>query len=301
MYNNPQQTLAGLWGFVAGYFAVIAVISAAITVLTIIGLWKTIAKTGEPGWKALIPILNEYVLCDRCWEKNAFWVMLGVALGCGVPVVNIICSIAMVVLWVMLCIRISAAFGKELPFAIGMIFLPPVFFMILGFGSSRYIGPSSFKIPTPVPEYGNKARADYRPAVDDMDKTVPAPRPVMPPPAPVQVPAPAPAEQHYHVLTVEMKNVHSGTVYKKSVKGSKLNVGRSASKSQLVIADDAKLSGAHIQLKCKDNTLYITDLESTNGTAVNGKKLTHTAPLKPTDTVTIGKAQYTIKWKYSLK
>ena len=36
----------------------------------------------------------------------------------------------------------SKSFGKGVGFTLGLLFLPVIFFPILGFGSSKYIGPA---------------------------------------------------------------------------------------------------------------------------------------------------------------
>ena len=41
----------------------------------------------------------------------------------------------------MLGIKLARAFGKGTGFAVGLILLPSIFYMILGFGDSVYYGP----------------------------------------------------------------------------------------------------------------------------------------------------------------
>ena len=38
-------------------------------------------------------------------------------------------------------VKLSQAFGHGAGFALGLIFLPNIFTLILGFGSDRYLGP----------------------------------------------------------------------------------------------------------------------------------------------------------------
>jgi Family of unknown function (DUF5684) len=45
--------------------------------------------------------------------------------------------------WIILCIDVAKSFGKGVGFAIGLILLPFIFFLILGFGSAQYQGPSA--------------------------------------------------------------------------------------------------------------------------------------------------------------
>ena len=60
--------------------------------------------------------------------KPGWWLILFF-----IPIVNIITEIVMYV-------GIANNFGKGGGFAVGMIFLPFIFFPILGFGSARYQG-----------------------------------------------------------------------------------------------------------------------------------------------------------------
>ena len=52
-----------------------------------------------------------------------------------IPLVNIAIGI-------IIMIDLARSFGKGAGFALGMLFLGCIFFPILGFGSSRYLGPA---------------------------------------------------------------------------------------------------------------------------------------------------------------
>ena len=97
----------------------------AIWLILIIGVWKVFAKGGQPGWACLIPIYNLYCLI-KVGGKEWWWLLLFL-----VPLVNVVIAI-------MLAIAISRNFGKGGGFAAGLIFLPWIFYPILGFGAARY-------------------------------------------------------------------------------------------------------------------------------------------------------------------
>lgn len=40
-------------------------------------------------------------------------------------------------------VKLGQAFGKGAGFIVGLVFLTPIFQMILGFGSAEYVGPQS--------------------------------------------------------------------------------------------------------------------------------------------------------------
>lgn len=46
----------------------------AVIVITLAGIWKTFVKAGESGWKALIPIYNNYMML-RIGGHSGWWVL----------------------------------------------------------------------------------------------------------------------------------------------------------------------------------------------------------------------------------
>jgi pSer/pThr/pTyr-binding forkhead associated (FHA) protein len=58
--------------------------------------------------------------------------------------------------------------------------------------------------------------------------------------------------------------------------GQTLRVGRTA-KSDLAIAEDSLMSGIHFELECGENACQLRDLNSRNGTSLNGQKLKQSA------------------------
>ena len=102
----------------------------AFVILMVAALWKVFTKAGEPGWAAIVPILNTYFLC-KITGRPGWWVIL-----MFIPFVNLI-------IWIILCIDVAKSFGKGVGFGIGLIFLPFIFAVILGFGSAQYQGPAA--------------------------------------------------------------------------------------------------------------------------------------------------------------
>jgi len=92
--------------------------------------WKVFAKAGQPGWACLIPIYNIYVMIQIA-KKPVWWL----AIILLVPLVNIIFLI-------MLLHEISKAFGKDVGFTVGLLFLGIVFWPVLAFGNAEYQGSS---------------------------------------------------------------------------------------------------------------------------------------------------------------
>jgi hypothetical protein len=111
-------------------WAGIAIGSLIWSVLVIVGWWKIFEKAGEAGWKAIIPIYNIYVLLRIVGRPG--WMLIGLL----IPFVNIIFLI-------ILMGDLAKSFGRGFGFVLGLIFLNPLFALILGFGSASYVGPTA--------------------------------------------------------------------------------------------------------------------------------------------------------------
>jgi hypothetical protein len=115
----------------AGGAMVGLLLEVAILLVFLVATWKIYTKAGKPGWASLIPIYNLVVLCQIC-GRSGWW-----TLAFLIPGVNLIASI-------MLTVDLARVFGRGAGFALGLLFLGPIFFPILAFGSSGYVGrPSS--------------------------------------------------------------------------------------------------------------------------------------------------------------
>ena len=119
-------------------------------VLIVIAYWKVFSKAGEAGWKSLIPFYNVYTEFKICWKnQNMFWIYLACVIASAVlgqisgfvAILGSVAGICALVVTVLLNIRMAKAFGRGTGFAVGLLFLTPIFMMILGFGSSQYLGP----------------------------------------------------------------------------------------------------------------------------------------------------------------
>jgi hypothetical protein len=119
--NHNDAAAAG-----AGLFLLIFLLFFfVLAVVVIAGLWKVFTKAGQPGWAAIIPILNAYILI-KVAGKPGWWLLLYL-----VPIVSIVIAI-------MVIVGVARNFGKDVGFVLGLIFLPFIFYPILGFGSAQY-------------------------------------------------------------------------------------------------------------------------------------------------------------------
>ena len=103
------------------------VVYLAIAVLGIVAMWKIFEKAGEPGWAAIIPFYNLYVLFKITW-------------GGGWKFLLLLIPIANIVILIITMVKLAKAFGKSGGFAVGLIFLSIIFYCILAFDQSTYLG-----------------------------------------------------------------------------------------------------------------------------------------------------------------
>ncbi|MDO5155455.1 MAG: DUF5684 domain-containing protein [Eubacteriales bacterium] len=119
---DPALT-AGVGAALAIYYVVVL----AIAIVCLIAEWKMFAKAGEPGWAAIVPFYNTYVLFKISMGNGWLFLLM------FVPIVNFVVSI-------MALFKLASAFGKGVGFGFGLLFLSPIFMCILGFGDAEYVG-----------------------------------------------------------------------------------------------------------------------------------------------------------------
>lgn len=169
MYYEPAWVENGLWALLGLLVVAIWLIAIAFLVLQVVGCWKLFEKAGQPGWKALIPVYADYTLYGIAWKKSMFWIVLGIGIATGLItavlgaisgimmevssmgygigaaigaigfLVSIAGAVAGAAMQIVFAVKLSRAFGHGGGFAIGLILLPPVFYLILGLGKSQYV------------------------------------------------------------------------------------------------------------------------------------------------------------------
>ena len=122
------------------------IILLLFVIFSIAAMWKVFTKAGQPGWAAIIPIYNIYIM-TKIGGKPGYWTLL-----CLIPFLNII-----FIIW--LYNMISKSFGKDEGFTAGLVFLGVIFWPILGFGSAKYLGP--FGDPAAFAAHQGKDKFDF--------------------------------------------------------------------------------------------------------------------------------------------
>lgn len=133
----------------------LGIIALIYQILLIIAQWRIFTKAGEAGWKSVIPILSQYTAFKIAWKPSMFWVsvLFSVLAAILVGLSSIFAELTMILMWLDVLViaivavfgiifthKLSRAFRHGVPFTLGLLFLQPIFILILGFGSSEYHG-----------------------------------------------------------------------------------------------------------------------------------------------------------------
>lgn len=154
LYVIPGTTLA----LNSITFMWLAIVAGVFWLLEVIAYWRLFKKAGAHGWQSIIPIYNEYKFFKITWSGGMFFLMLLFSVINGTIAYflqnNLVTSVGAVILLVaeiilaiiffifhcIACVKTAHAYGKGGGFAVGLFFLRPIFILILGLGSSRYVG-----------------------------------------------------------------------------------------------------------------------------------------------------------------
>jgi len=116
--------------------------------LLVVADWKIFEKAGEAGWKSIIPFYNIYITFKITWTTNAFWIMLACSAVAAIlpkegfwALIAGACALTGSVIMIIDYNKLARAFGHGIGYTLGLMFLPNVFTLILGFGSDLYLGP----------------------------------------------------------------------------------------------------------------------------------------------------------------
>ena len=101
------------------------IIRIIVGILSLVASWMIFKKMGRQGWEGIVPIYNTYVLCQELYGNGWKFLLL------LIPLYNIYFGIKLYIDW-------AKAFHQGVGFAIGMLFLPFIFQMILAFGAYEY-------------------------------------------------------------------------------------------------------------------------------------------------------------------
>lgn len=114
-------------------------------IMTIIGKWTLFTKANVEGWKALIPLYNTYIFGEIA-GVNPWWYLI-ILLSFIISVIfhEFIIFALLIIFYFIITFVLSVAksFGKGFLFALGLMFMGPIFYMILGLSPNiKYQGRS---------------------------------------------------------------------------------------------------------------------------------------------------------------
>jgi len=128
-YDVSAPTVsAGLAAGALFVFLIWMLFALVIALVAIVALWKIFVKAGQPGWAAIIPIYNMYIML-KVIGRPGWWIILFF-----IPFVNFIITIVM-------ALDLGKAFGKDAGFSIVLLWLFSIVgYLMLGFGKAEYKG-----------------------------------------------------------------------------------------------------------------------------------------------------------------
>ena len=134
MYDSSYADMATFASVatLASLISTYSLIILAFYVLIIVAQWKIFTKAGQEVLYKIIGLSP--------------WLLLLYLLSV-VPVVGWIISIA---LSIVSTVKLAKAFNQSTAFIFGLLFLSPIFQMILGFGKAEYVGPENNTTNTSV-------------------------------------------------------------------------------------------------------------------------------------------------------
>lgn len=121
MLDSANQ---GALAAMAGTYSLFGLLWAVILIAS---MWKIFTKAGQPGWAAIIPIYNYYIML-KVVGRPGWWIIL-----LFIPLVNFV--VALIVTY-----DLAKAFGKGMGYFLGLLFLGFIFYPMLGFGGAQYRG-----------------------------------------------------------------------------------------------------------------------------------------------------------------
>lgn len=109
-----------------------ALIWLAVAVFMLAAMWTVYVKANKPGWAAIIPIYNSYVLL-KIVNRPGWWLVLYF-----IPLVNLVVHIIVLN-------DLSKAFGKGVGYTLLLLFLPFLGWPLLAWGDAKFKKPKKSK------------------------------------------------------------------------------------------------------------------------------------------------------------
>ena len=147
-YDYDFTTTTSDGAGLAVFAGVWLIVWLAVAVLGVAAMWKIFTKAKQPGWAAIVPIYNVYILL-KVVGRPGWWLLLFL-----LSVIPFVGWLVVVALSLIIALDLGRAFGKDTVFSVvGLWLFSLVGYLILGFGDAKYLGPK----PTPLGAAGGQA------------------------------------------------------------------------------------------------------------------------------------------------
>ena len=165
--NLDPNVAAGMGAVFGAMMFVWVIVVCAVSVIMIISMWKIFTKAGKPGWASIVPIYNIITLF-KIVGLNPYLIFLYLTL-----IIPPIGAIVAIVLGIMSAVKLTKAFGEEGAFAVGLIFLPIIFYPILAFGKAKYVLNDTKPADPVSQDSAPQAPVAQEPVSDNTDNSAP--------------------------------------------------------------------------------------------------------------------------------
>lgn len=127
MYNDSQIVYETTINQNFIYYIIGAIMLLVILIITLISQIKVYKKANRSGISAIIPFYNFYILLEIVNLSKLNFILM------FIPVVNLL-------IYVKVMFLLAKFFRKDKLFGLGLVFFPFIFYPILAFGDSEYVG-----------------------------------------------------------------------------------------------------------------------------------------------------------------
>ncbi|MEG2072803.1 MAG: DUF5684 domain-containing protein, partial [Oscillospiraceae bacterium] len=119
-YMDYEYLAPGIITGIIGWLAGIFIFGMAVTALTVVAKWFLYEKAGRAGWSAVIPFYTDYILYEITWGEGFLFFLH------FIPIAGLVFDI-------LTRVKLAGAFGKSGGWAVGLVFLNPIFISIMAF------------------------------------------------------------------------------------------------------------------------------------------------------------------------
>ena len=141
---DVEKAVATFLAFGLGLIILFLVLLIAWCVFYYMGVWKLYKKAGRPGWNAIVPFYNRYVLCEMVGLKW-YWFLMSVSLYIVHIVLNgnggtiiLIADLAALIANINIYYNLSKKLNKDSSWVILLFLFGGVMLPLLGYGKDEW-------------------------------------------------------------------------------------------------------------------------------------------------------------------